>query len=129
MDDCENHEPTADDNKLVMTLSAAMSGFFMNETQRAAKFREILQEHDIDLRATIINNTSFTTDGDMQYKGFRYAIAEVKNEIYSTNAEPHMQAVSYYFHATESFAKDKPAFRFPCILIGLFGRFPVLHNW
>ncbi|KIM89780.1 hypothetical protein PILCRDRAFT_196256 [Piloderma croceum F 1598] len=28
INECENHEPTAADNKLVLTLSAAMSGFF-----------------------------------------------------------------------------------------------------
>lgn len=128
MDDCENHEPTPDDNKLVMALSATMSGFFTDETGRASKFRELLRQHDIDLRATTIDGSNYTTDGDVQYKGFRYAIAEVKNEIGSTKAEPHMQVLSYYIHSTTSFSKEKPAFRFPCIAITLFGRFLVFHN-
>ncbi|KAG1790463.1 uncharacterized protein HD556DRAFT_1446190 [Suillus plorans] len=56
-----------------------------------------------------------------QYKGFRYAIAKVKNELGSTATEPHMQTILYYIHSTESFAKAKPTFRFPCITITLFG--------
>jgi len=129
MDDCENLQPTADDNKLAMMLSITMSGFFNNEMERASAFRRVLREHaGIELSATKIDGTEYSTDGDIQYKGLRYAIAEVKNEIGSTNAEPHFQAISYYIHATKSFAKNKAEFRFPCILIGLFGKFSVSHN-
>ncbi|KAG2125667.1 hypothetical protein DEU56DRAFT_565712 [Suillus clintonianus] len=78
-------------------------------------------EHGIDLTASMINGTAYTTDGDMQHKGFRFAIAEIKNEIGSSRYEPHMQALLYYIHSTKTFAKDDPAFRFPCILISLFG--------
>ncbi|KAG1792983.1 uncharacterized protein HD556DRAFT_1527757 [Suillus plorans] len=80
MDDCENIEPTPDDNKLAMTLSVVMSGFFTDEKARAYKFREVLQEHGINITATTISGTVYVTDGDIQYKGFRYAIAKVKNE-------------------------------------------------
>lgn len=130
MDDCENLQPTADDNNLVMALSVAMSGFFENEDKRASKFREIMRQHaEIELSARTIDGTGYATDGDIEYKGLRYAIAEVKNEIGSANAEPHFQAISYYVQATKSFAKDKPEFRFPCILIGLFGKFSVSHDF
>ncbi|KAG1795845.1 hypothetical protein EV424DRAFT_1334392, partial [Suillus variegatus] len=56
--------------------------------------------------------------------GVRYAIAEVKNKLGSRAAEPFIQAILYYIRSTESFAKDKPTFRFPC-LATLFGRFAV----
>jgi hypothetical protein len=128
MDDCENLEPTPDNNALAMALSATMSGFFTDETARAFKFRDLLQKHHIDLRATNINGTKYATDGDVQYKGFRYAIAEIKNEIGSSSADPHMQVLLYYIHSTISFATEKPAFRFPCIAITLFGGFLVFHN-
>ncbi|KAG2116464.1 uncharacterized protein F5147DRAFT_568096, partial [Suillus discolor] len=121
IDDCENLEPTPDDNKLAMTLSAVMSGFFTDETARASRFREILQEHNIGMMGTTIDGTAYGPDGDIQHKGFRYAIAEVKSELGSTPAEPHMQAILYYIRFTESFAKAKPTFRFPCIIITLFG--------
>ncbi|KAG1849202.1 hypothetical protein F4604DRAFT_95669 [Suillus subluteus] len=120
MDDCENLEPTPDDNELAMALSVAMSSFFKNETERASLFHEVLQEHDIDLSPIRINNTTYNTDG-VEYKYFRHAIAQVTNEIGSTEAEPHMQALSCYIHSTDSFAKDNPAFRFPCIVITPFG--------
>lgn len=102
-----------------------MSGFFEDENARASKFREVLREHDIDIVAATIDYIKCTTDGDQQLKGFRYLIVEIKNEIGSKGAEPHAQAISYYIRSTKSFASDKPGFRFPCILITLFGKFPV----
>ncbi|KAG2030784.1 hypothetical protein BDR03DRAFT_1033765, partial [Suillus americanus] len=121
MDDCENIEPTPDDNELVMALSVAMSGFFGGGAERACRFREVLQEHDIDLSPIRINGATYNTDGDQQYKYFRHAIAQVTNEIGSTEAEPHIQALSCYIHSTNYFAKHNPAFRFPSIVITLFG--------
>src|SRR6202011_5656271 len=45
IDNCENYyEPTAADNQLVWTLSAAMSGFFTHESTRLSKFRQILRD-------------------------------------------------------------------------------------
>lgn len=117
IDDCDNHEPTEDDYKLVTALSVAMTGSFRNETEQASAFYEVLQEHDISLRSTTIEYASDSTSGDMQYKGFRYAIAQVGAGVGLPKAEPHMQALSTYIHSTGSFAKDWPAFRFPCILI------------
>ncbi|KAG1808892.1 uncharacterized protein BJ212DRAFT_1302793 [Suillus subaureus] len=52
-----------------------------------------LLEHDIDLRATTINDTTYLTNGDTQYKGFCYAIIKVKNKLGSTATKPHMQAL------------------------------------
>ncbi|KAJ8580322.1 hypothetical protein M405DRAFT_778345 [Rhizopogon salebrosus TDB-379] len=120
INDCENHEPTDEDNKLVMALSTAMSGFFTDETERSSKFRHILRDHGIDLTASTIDYTKYTTDGDMRCGGLLYAIAEVKNEIGSKGAEPHAQAISYYVQSSKSLAPQK-GFRFPCILISLFG--------
>lgn len=126
IDDCENHKPTPDDYELVRALTVAMSGFFRNETEQASAFFKVLQEHDISLRATTVEYASDSISGDMQYKGFRYAIAQAGAGVGSPRAEPHMLALSTYIHSTGSLAKDWPAFRFPCILITLtlFGRFP-----
>ncbi|KAG2365182.1 hypothetical protein BDR07DRAFT_699102 [Suillus spraguei] len=110
MDDCENLEPTSDDNELALALSAAMSRFFMNEMQRAGVFHEVLVQHDIHLSAMRLDGTTYD-----------YVDFQVANEIGSTKADPHMQALSTYIHATNSLAKDNPAFRFPCIVITLFG--------
>ena len=124
-DDCQNYKPTAADNKLVLTLSTEMSHFFDNEAARASKFREILRDSDIDTSATVVEGTGFTTDGDIQLKGFRFVILEIKNEIGSKGAEPHAQAISYYIHSTKPSAPSRPGFRFPCILITLVGELSI----
>ncbi|KAG1898721.1 uncharacterized protein F5891DRAFT_1129342 [Suillus fuscotomentosus] len=121
MDNCKNIEPTPDDNKLAMTLSVVISGFFTDEKAQAYKFHEVLQVHNINIMAMTISGTTYVTDGDIQYKGFHYAITKVKNELGSMVTEPHMQTILYYIHSTESFTKAKPTFRFPCITITLFG--------
>ncbi|KAG1870605.1 hypothetical protein DFJ58DRAFT_763762 [Suillus subalutaceus] len=123
IDDCESHEPTKEDNDLVMALSEAMCNFFDDDEKRASKFREILQEHRIDLIPSKIQHTKYETDGDIQYRGFRYAILEAKNELGATQAEPHMQAISCYIRSTLPLVGTKRG-RFPCILITLFGKFP-----
>ncbi|KAG1843680.1 hypothetical protein F4604DRAFT_1823435 [Suillus subluteus] len=120
IDDCESHEPTKEDNDLVMALSEAMCNFFDDEDKRASKFWEILQEHRIGLIPSKIQHTKYETDGDIQYRGFRYAILEAKNELGATQAEPHMQAISYYIWSTLPLVGTKCG-RFPCILITLFG--------
>lgn len=98
-----------------------MSGFFKDELARASRFREILRESDIIASATVIEGTKYTTDGDIQLLGFRFAIIEVKNEISSGGPEPHAQGISYYIHSTKSSVAGRPGFRFPCIVITLFG--------
>jgi len=103
----------------------AMSGFFEDEKARASKFREILRDLGIHASATTIEGTKFITDGDVQLLGFRLAIIEVKNEIGSLGAQPHAQGISYYIHATKSSVAGQPNFRFPCILITLFGRLSI----
>jgi len=57
IDDCENLQPMADDNNLVM-VSVTMSGFVENETERASKFRQIMRPHaEIELSARTIDGT------------------------------------------------------------------------
>jgi hypothetical protein len=127
IDDCENYEPTAADNKLVWTLSAAMSGFFKDESTRPSTFREILQGSGFEVFKTKIGGTQFKTDGDIQSLGFRHTITEVKNETGSGRAEPHAQGISYHIHSTKSSVAEIPGFRFPCILITLVGKLSVFH--
>jgi hypothetical protein len=104
-----------------------MSGFFKDEAGRASKFREILEDSGIDTSATKIEGTKFKTEGDIQSQGFRRTIIEVKNEIGSKGAQPHAQGISYYIHSTKSSVTGMPSFRFPCILITLFGTLTIFH--
>jgi hypothetical protein len=85
-----------------------MSDFFKDEMTRPAKFREILQDSDIDASATRNDGTKFMTDGDVQSQDFRHAIIEIKNEIESLGAEPHAQAISYNIHATKVLSDKTP---------------------
>jgi hypothetical protein len=129
IDDCENYEPTAADNQLVWTLSAAMSGFFTHESTRASKFREILRDSHFEAFVSKIEGTRFKTDGDIQSLGFRRGIIEMKNEIGSGGPQPHAQGISYYIHSTKSSVAEMPGFRFPCILITLVGKLSVFHRY
>jgi len=65
IDDCENCESTAADNKLVWTLSAAMSGFFKDESARASTFWEILHDSHFEAFETKVEGTKFKTDGNI----------------------------------------------------------------
>ena len=122
IDDCKNYEPTAADNKLVWTLSAAMSGFFKDESTQASTFWEILQGSGFEVFKTKIGGTQFKTDSDIQLLGFCHTITEVKNETGSGHAEPHAQGILYYIHSTKSSVAEMPGFRFPSILITLVGK-------
>jgi hypothetical protein len=104
-----------------------MSSFFKDEAGRASKFREILQDLGIDVSAAKIEGTKFKTDGDIQSQGFRRTVIEVKNEIGSKGAQPHAQGISYCIHSTKSSVTGRPGFRFPCILITLFGKLSIFH--
>jgi len=128
IDDCDDHEPTVADNKLVWKLSTAMPEFFHDEDTRASEFRGILRDSGIDTSATTIEGTKFKTDGDIQSRGCRLAIIEVKNEIGSKGAEPHAQSILYYFHSTQSSVAHRPGFGFPCILITLFGKLSIFRR-
>ena len=75
----------------------------------------------------VIEGTKYTTDGDIQLLGFHFAIIEVKNEISSKGPKPHAQGISYYIHSTKSSVAGWPGFRFPCIVITLFGM-PQWHH-
>ena len=129
MDDCLNHGTTPVDNSLVFSLWSKMSDYFPEEIGRVAALRTVLREHGINTSGTTLDNTKYTTDGDMQISGHRYVILEVKNEIASGSADPYSQAVSYYTHSTHPFAVNKPGFRFPCFLITLFGKLCALCRY
>jgi hypothetical protein len=105
-----------------------MSGIFKDEATRASRFPEILRDSGIHASVTTIEGTKFITDGDVQSQGFCRVIIEFKNEIGSKGAEPHAQAISYYIHATKSSVTRMSSFRFPRILITLFGKLAILHR-
>jgi len=62
---------------------------------------------------------AYTTDGDIRYNGFCFAILEYKSEIGTTGAEPLFQAGWYY---TEFMRKKLDVHsRLPCFILYAFG--------
>jgi len=102
-----------------------MSEFFPSEKKRTAALEDVLAEHGIEMAATVISGTEYTTDGDMQLHLYRYLIAEIKNEIGSKAAEPYAQAILYHYHSTKNKALENPMFNFPCFVLTVFGEWLV----
>jgi len=65
VDNCKNHQPIQEDNKLVLELMGAMSAFFPDENARAAELRAILTRHGIPVVTSTITSKDhyFPTDG------------------------------------------------------------------
>jgi len=128
IDDCENHMPTAEDNKLVLELSTVMSNFYADEGTRAQRIHSLFAEHGIHLMRTKIEDTKFETDGDISYKNFRLAIVEIKNDLGYTGAEASAQAILYYLESTRKQAPKMQESVLPCLLIVMFGSSHVVHS-
>lgn len=124
VDNCKNHQPIQEDNKLVLELMGAMSDFFPDEKVRAAKLRAILTSHGIPVVTSTIfsKDHNFPTDGAVEINGHLVAIVEVKGEIGSKGAEPYAQVILYYSHSNAVKSETFSQFNFPSLLITVFGR-------
>jgi hypothetical protein len=126
VDDCQNRQPTADDDSFVQQFSEKMSSFYTAEHLRMAVFRELLGDYGIKLDAALVGKTQCTTDGHLLSSNRKFAmvIAEGKNEIGSGRAEPFAEAMIY--HRTFIHGRDhemRLRSLFPCFLITIFGKF------
>ena len=121
VDDRQNHTPTMDDNELVLSLSRAMSKFYVDEYARAAKFREILMEHGIMLAASEIEGSRCKTDSDLRWKGLCYIILEAKNELGGGGAEPLFEAMLYYLKSMRKRSEEDARARLPSLILYLSG--------
>jgi len=110
-----------DDNELVLSLSRAMSKFYVDEYARAAKFREILMEHGIMLAASEIEGSRCKTDGDSRWKGLCYIILEAKNGLGGGGAEPLFEAMLYYLKSMRKRSEEDARARLPSLIIYLSG--------
>jgi len=124
IDNCKNHQPIQEDNKLVLELMGAMSDFFPDENVRAAKLRAILTKHGIPVDTSTITSKGhhFPTDGAVAINGHLVAIIEVKAEIGSKGAEPYAQVILYYSHSNAAKSQEFSQFNFPSLLITAFGQ-------
>ena len=124
IDNCKNHQPMQEDNKLVLELMGAMSNFFPDENARAAELRAILTRHGIPVVTSTITSKGhhFPTDGAVAINGHLVAIIEVKREIGSKGAEPYAQVILYYSHSNATKSQEFLEFNFPSLLITVFGQ-------
>ncbi len=125
IDNCKNHQPIQEDNKLVLELMGAMSDFFPDENVRAAKLRAILTKHGIPVDTSTITSKGhhFPTDGAVSINGHLVAITEViKGEVGSKGAEPYAQVILYYSHSNAAKSQEFSQFNFPSLLITAFGQ-------
>ena len=124
VDNCKNHQPIQEDNKLVLELMGAMSAFFPDENARAAELRAILTRHGIPVVTSTITSKDhyFPTDGAVAVNGHLVAIIEVKGEIGSKGAEPYAQVILYYSHSNAAKSQEFSRFNFPSLLITVFGQ-------
>jgi hypothetical protein len=124
-DDCENNKPTAQGRALALELFPAMSALYTNEGDRAHCIREIFAKHGIHLVRTKIEGKKYETDGDISHGEFRYVIAEIKNEIGSSAAEPFHQALLYYLESTRKQAPVMGGSVLPCLIVVIIGSYHI----
>ncbi|KAJ3499972.1 hypothetical protein NLJ89_g9993 [Agrocybe chaxingu] len=119
VDDAENYVPTTDDVKFFLAFVQAMANIYKREDGRQETLLTIFDDHKIPIKPTMIGR--FTTDGDLSIGKFRFLIAEFKNEIGSTAAEPFFQAILYFLEATRKLATQHLNSVLPCMIVLIFG--------
>ncbi|KAH8917023.1 hypothetical protein BT69DRAFT_1355087 [Atractiella rhizophila] len=119
LDKCESHEVTLEDNALARELCSAVSDFYPNEDRRAEAIHDIFANHGIHLIPSDIKQ--YRTDGDISGRGLSCTIAEFKNEIGNSGAEPYAQGILYYLESTRDYAVKLPDSALPCMLVFIFG--------
>ncbi|KAI6146435.1 hypothetical protein BKA82DRAFT_4160336, partial [Pisolithus tinctorius] len=118
--DCDVVEPTSEDNSFVMKLHTVMSNYYDDERQRAVQLRELFKGWGLTFVPSATHH-DYVTDGDMREGEYRYAIAEIKNEVGSTQADPYNQAIFYYMEFSRQYAETMALSPLPCFIILLFG--------
>ena len=91
MDDCNSFKPTPEDKKFLNEFVVAMSRIYDVEKDRQT-ILELFRTPGIVMQPNKIIGTEYTTDGSSFFDGhLLYALAELKNEICSTNSEPYLR--------------------------------------
>ena len=112
IDDCEKHSPMAEDYALATELVMAMRRFYSLKKERQAEILKVFDNTNISVKGSRIGG--YTTDGDFSV-GF--LIAEIKNEIGSTKAEPCFQGILYHLESTRDQALKYLHSVLPCIIV------------
>jgi hypothetical protein len=124
MDECDSFRSTPDDREFLNNFVKAMSKIYDGEKDRQTAILELLRTAGIVMQPNKIIGTEYTTDGSSFFDGhLLYALAELKNEVCSTNCEPYLQAVLYFLEATRKYASRYLNSGLPCIIMLIFGMF------
>jgi hypothetical protein len=117
-DNCQEHVPTHQDNKLLVRLSAAISGIYKTDAERTHEFRKILREHGgVTLTPSKVKDSKFETDGDISIEGHIIALSEGKCEWTQLNSDPVLQAFVYWLQSLRSGPFSNFLTRLPCLII------------
>ena len=122
--DCESFKPTPQDKMFLNQFVEAMSRIYDIEKDRQTAILELFRSAGIVMQPSEIIGTKYTMDGSSFFEGFLlYILAELKNEICSTNCEPYLQAALYFLEATRRHAPQYQNSGLPCIILLIFGMF------
>lgn len=109
---------TAEEDVFVGKFANAM---YDNEKERVAKVSAVLASHEIGLRVTTKKGTQdYQLNGDLSVGGYRYVIAEIKNE--AAASEPYIQAAAYYLKRTRTQVLENTGAPLPCFFLVLLGQ-------
>ncbi|KAI5990877.1 hypothetical protein F5J12DRAFT_897672 [Pisolithus orientalis] len=117
--DCDVVEPTHEDNSFVMKLQTVMSNHYDDEW-KAVQLRELFEGWGLTFMPSMAYH-GYMTNWDMREGEYRYAIAQVKNEVGSTQADLYNQATFYYVEFSRQYAEKMALSPLPCFIILLFG--------
>ena len=118
----EHHEPTPEDNALVVELCEVLSKPGATEVQQSELFRTALGKHyHIQLYSASVGSTTRTSDGHAAFGDYLYAVFEMKG--WNGKGDPEIQASLYALEAMRPVIKNrKDAFDLlPCIIVYCVG--------
>jgi hypothetical protein len=121
-DDCEKSIPAAEDFELLDSIVDVMTRVYDLEEDRQTEIMMAFYREHLPIIGSHIGQ--YCTDGDLKVDDFRYLLAELKNEIGSTNTEPYFQAIHYYLESTRKQAVEYSDSVLPCFVILMFGALP-----
>lgn len=96
VDDCDTINYTPADYCFASDLADVMSALYENEAARRAAVGDKFRQYGIHFNRSKVRNMKYEADADLSTKGNYYVIAEFKNEVASSSAEPYFQALLYY---------------------------------
>jgi hypothetical protein len=126
-DDCASYTPTREDHVFALAFLLAMSEFYENEDERAARARKLWKDYGVDMKPSKSGRNC--TDGDIRWNDFVLAILEYKMELGSFGAEPLFQSGWYFVDITRKILAENPNIQFPCLLLYAFGEFLLMNSY